>query len=141
MAMAGTVSVLFVLVCVSVASADAEFVGGPRPIADPANDLQVEQLAKFAVDQYKSHLKSASDISFSKVLAAKEQVVQGTMYYITIEVKEGGVPKQYEAKVWVKPWEGFKELESFKPSTPSHYDSAADLTAESGDLKKEKIGA
>lgn len=75
---------------------------------------------------------SISDISFSKVLSAKEQVVQGTMYYLTIEVMEGGVPKQYDAKVWVKPWEGYKELESFLPAAPSHYDPSVDLTASSG---------
>lgn len=75
---------------------------------------------------------SITDISFSKLLSAKEQVVQGTMYYLTIEVLEGGVPKQYDAKVWVKPWEDFKELESFVPSSPSHYDPAVDLAATSG---------
>ena len=71
---------------------------------------------------------SVADISFSKVLSAKEQVVQGTMYYLTIEVMEGGVAKQYNAKVWVKPWEGYKELESFLPSAPAHYDPAVDVS-------------
>lgn len=58
--------------------------------------------------------------------------MQGKMYYFTIEVMENGVPKNYDAKVWVKPWEGYKELESFLPSAPSHYDSAVDSDAKSG---------
>jgi hypothetical protein len=53
------------------------------------------------------------------------------MYYLTIEVIQGGEPKQYDAQVWVKPWEGFKELESFLPSASSHYDPAVDLSAKS----------
>jgi hypothetical protein len=46
---------------------------------------------------------------------AKTQVVAGTMYYLTIEVKDGEVNKLYEAKVWEKPWENFKQLQEFKP--------------------------
>lgn len=47
-------------------------------------------------------------------MKAKEQVVAGTMHYLTLEAIEGGKKKIYEAKVWVKPWENFKELEDFK---------------------------
>lgn len=56
--------------------------------------------------------------------------MQGTMYYLTIEVVEAGSRKLYDAKVWVKPWENFKELESFAPSasqfTPSDLGVKAD---------------
>lgn len=45
----------------------------------------------------------------------KEQVVSGTVYYITIEVNDGAHKKVYEAKVWVKVWENFKLLQEFKP--------------------------
>lgn len=61
MATGCTVSVLFAVVCVlgaSVAAVDATMgvVGGPRPIGNFANNLEVDELANFAVDQYKSRL-------------------------------------------------------------------------------------
>jgi hypothetical protein len=37
------------------------------------------------------------------------------MYYITIQVNEGGAKKLYEAKVCEKSWENFKQLIEFKP--------------------------
>jgi cystatin-C len=45
----------------------------------------------------------------------KQQIVAGWMYYITIQVNEGGAKKLYEAKVWEKSWENFKQLIEFKP--------------------------
>ena len=54
-------------------------------------------------------------MAFSKVVSAHTQVVQGTMYHLLIEVEEESKPKQYEAKVWVKPWEDFRKLHEFKP--------------------------
>ncbi|CAK9855204.1 unnamed protein product, partial [Sphagnum jensenii] len=61
-------------------------------------------------------VNSLDKLSFSKVVSARTQVVQGTMYHLTIEVQEGGNPRLYDAKVWVKPWENFKKLEEFKPA-------------------------
>lgn len=59
-------------------------------------------------------------------MRVKEQVVAGTMYYLTLEVKEGEEKKLYEAKVWVKPWMNFKELQEFNPiETQSQVDDAA----------------
>ncbi len=75
---------------------------------------------------------SLDKLSFSKVVSARTQVVQGTMYHLTIEVQEGGNPRLYDAKVWVKPWENFKKLEEFKPAvTPSTFTSA-DLGTRTG---------
>lgn len=49
------------------------------------------------------------------VVKVKEQVVAGKMYYLTLEAKESnGEKKLYEAKIWVKPWMDFKELQEFK---------------------------
>ncbi|GAB2277124.1 hypothetical protein Dimus_011831 [Dionaea muscipula] len=53
-------------------------------------------------------------LEFKKVVNAKEQVVAGTMHYITLEATDGGKRKVYEVKIWVKPWENFKELTEFK---------------------------
>lgn len=93
-----------------------------------ANDIGFDLICEFHVwmsiwmDMQNS--LSVAGMTFSKVVAAKEQVVQGTMYYLTVEVMEDGKPKLYDAKVWVKPWEGYKELESFVPSV-SQIDTAA----------------
>lgn len=54
-------------------------------------------------------------LEFGRVLNTKQQVVQGMMYYITLEATDGGEKKTYEAKIWVKPWENFKEVQEFKP--------------------------
>lgn len=54
-------------------------------------------------------------LEFKEVTNVKEQVVAGTMYYITLLASDGGKVKVYEAKVWVKPWTNFKQVEEFKP--------------------------
>nr|4N6T_A Chain A, Adhiron [Populus euphratica]4N6U_A Chain A, Adhiron [Populus euphratica]6QOZ_C Chain C, Affimer binding protein [synthetic construct] len=77
------------------------------------NSLEIEELARFAVDEHNK--KENALLEFVRVVKAKEQVVAGTMYYLTLEAKDGGKKKLYEAKVWVKPWENFKELQEFKP--------------------------
>lgn len=56
-----------------------------------------------------------SMLEFGSVVNTKEQVVAGTIYYITLEATDGGKKKTFEAKVWVKPWMNFKEVQEFKP--------------------------
>ncbi|PIN00770.1 hypothetical protein CDL12_26730 [Handroanthus impetiginosus] len=73
----------------------------------------IKNLARFAVEEYNK--KENTLLEFKQVISAKEQVVSGMMYYITLEVTEGGKNKVYEAQVWVKPWENFKQLQEFKP--------------------------
>lgn len=53
-------------------------------------------------------------LEFEKVVSAKQQVVSGTLYTITLEAKDGGQKKVYEAKVWEKAWLNFKEVQEFK---------------------------
>ena len=53
-------------------------------------------------------------LEFVKVVNTKQQVVSGTMYYITLEAVDGGQKKVYEAKVWVQAWKNFKEVQEFK---------------------------
>jgi len=86
-----------------------------------SNSLEIDELAKFAVSEHNnSNQNSVQDVpakklSFSKVISAHTQVVQGTMYHLVIEAEEASKPGQYEAQVWVKPWENFKKLHEFKP--------------------------
>lgn len=53
-------------------------------------------------------------LEFARVVKAQEQVVAGTMHHLTIEAIDAGEKKIYNAKVWVKPWLNFKELQEFK---------------------------
>nr|6ST2_C Chain C, Affimer AF6 [synthetic construct]6ST2_D Chain D, Affimer AF6 [synthetic construct] len=88
------------------------------------NSLEIEELARFAVDEHNK--KENALLEFVRVVKAKEQernsiFEEFTMYYLTLEAKDGGKKKLYEAKVWVKrdlvfggP-ENFKELQEFKP--------------------------
>ncbi|GAB2211959.1 hypothetical protein Droror1_Dr00025299 [Drosera rotundifolia] len=87
-------------------------LGGITEKSGFENSLQIDSLAKFAVDQHNS--KENALLEFKKVVNTKQQVVAGTMYYITLEATDGGKKKVYEAKVWVKPWMNFKEVQEFK---------------------------
>ncbi|KAE8653481.1 cysteine proteinase inhibitor A [Cucumis sativus] len=87
-------------------------VGGIKEVPSNENSIEVDELARFAVDEHNK--KENSLLEFSKVVKVKEQVVAGTVYYITVEVTEGGQKKVYEAKIWVKQWQNFKQLQEFK---------------------------
>ena len=53
-------------------------------------------------------------LEFVRVVKAKEQVVAGKLYHLTLEANDVGNKKIYEVKVWVKPWMNFKQLQEFK---------------------------
>ncbi|XP_021803989.1 cysteine proteinase inhibitor-like, partial [Prunus avium] len=76
------------------------------------NSVETESLARFAVEEYNK--KENALLEFVRVVNEKVQVVSGTLYYLTIEVTDGGKKKLYEAKIWVKPWANFKEVQEFK---------------------------
>nr|6YXW_B Chain B, Affimer K3 [Homo sapiens]6YXW_D Chain D, Affimer K3 [Homo sapiens] len=89
-----------------------------------SNSLEIEELARFAVDEHNK--KENALLEFVRVVKAKEQHsidiwYDFTMYYLTLEAKDGGKKKLYEAKVWVKKlnnshtYKNFKELQEFKP--------------------------
>lgn len=53
-------------------------------------------------------------LKLARVIKAQEQVVAGTLHHLTLEVDDdAGNKKMYLAKVWVKPWLNFKELQEF----------------------------
>ncbi|KAJ4724522.1 Cysteine proteinase inhibitor [Melia azedarach] len=87
-------------------------VGGLRDMQGTSNSLEIEDLGRFAVDQHNK--KQNAMLQYGKVLTAKQQVVAGTMYHLTLEAQDGDKKKVYEAKVWEKPWLKFKELTEFK---------------------------
>ncbi|KAK7333784.1 hypothetical protein VNO80_30563 [Phaseolus coccineus] len=87
-------------------------VGGNRDVAESRNSVEIDSLARFAVEEHNK--KQNALLEFGRVVGAKQQVVSGTLYTITLEAKDGGQKKVYEAKVWEKAWLNFKELQEFK---------------------------
>ncbi|KAL6124837.1 hypothetical protein ACLB2K_077346 [Fragaria x ananassa] len=91
----------------------AAVLGGVHESQGSQNSLETDELARFAVQEHNK--KENALLEFVRVVKTKEQVVSGTMYYLTIEATDGGQKKLFEAKVWVKPWLNFKEVQEFKP--------------------------
>ncbi|KAL4560554.1 hypothetical protein LXL04_032707 [Taraxacum kok-saghyz] len=88
--------------------------GGIHDITEQGlNAAEMENLARFAVDRYSGTVNCI--IRFHRLVKAKEQTVAGKIYHLTIETQAGlGEIEVYEAKVWVKPWMDFMELQEFK---------------------------
>ncbi|XP_050238505.1 cysteine proteinase inhibitor-like [Mercurialis annua] len=87
-------------------------VGGISEVEGSANSVEIDALARFAVDDYNN--KQNALLEYKKVVNAKQQVVAGLMHYLTLEVMDGGHKKLYEAKIWEKLWLNFKEVQHFK---------------------------
>ncbi|XP_057520244.1 cysteine proteinase inhibitor 6 isoform X2 [Amaranthus tricolor] len=102
-------------------------LGGLRESHGAANDAEIESLARFAVDEHNK--KENALLEFARVVKAKEQVVAGTLHHFTIEAIDAGKKKLYDAKVWVKPWMNFKELQEFKHTEDSPSFTSSDLGA------------
>ncbi|XP_030926224.1 cysteine proteinase inhibitor 12-like [Quercus lobata] len=103
-------------------------LGGVHDCKGSQNSAEIDSLARFAVQEHNK--KANSLLEFARVLKAKEQVVAGKMYHLTLEVIDAGKKKIYEAKVWVKPWMNFKELQEFKHAHDDPSFSQSDLGAE-----------
>ncbi|GLT88017.1 hypothetical protein SLE2022_060620 [Rubroshorea leprosula] len=87
-------------------------LGGYHDCEGAQNSAEIESLARFAVQEHNK--KENTLLEFTRVLQAKEQVVAGKIYHLIMEVIDGGKEKIYEAKIWVKPWMNFKQLQEFK---------------------------
>nr|GLL43283.1 cysteine proteinase inhibitor A-like [Ipomoea trifida]GMD71409.1 cysteine proteinase inhibitor A-like [Ipomoea batatas] len=85
--------------------------GGVSQVEGFQNSIEFDDLARFAISEHNK--KANANLEFGKVVNVKRQVVSGTMHYITLEAADGGQKKVYEAKVWDKPWENFKEVQEF----------------------------
>ncbi|XP_058080136.1 cysteine proteinase inhibitor 12 [Magnolia sinica] len=98
--------------------------------SDHQNSLEIEGLARFAVEEHNK--KENALLEFVRVVKAKEQTVAGKLHHLTLEAIDAGKKKLYEAKVWVKAWENFKELQEFKHTGDSAF-TRSDLGAKRGD--------
>eukprot|EP00268_Persea_americana_P042336 TRINITY_DN4239_c0_g1_i2.p1 TRINITY_DN4239_c0_g1~~TRINITY_DN4239_c0_g1_i2.p1 ORF type:complete len:116 (-),score=30.29 TRINITY_DN4239_c0_g1_i2:209-556(-) len=104
-------------------------LGGVSDSSSNHNSLEKEDLARFAVQEHNK--KENAILEFARLVKAEEQVVAGTLHHLTVEAIDTGKKKLYEAKVWVKPWLNFKELQEFKHVGDSSCTSA-DLGAKQG---------
>ncbi|XP_074274571.1 cysteine proteinase inhibitor 6-like [Silene latifolia] len=111
----------------SSSSSNMATLGGVRESQGTPNDLEIESLARFAVNQHNTNQNAT--LEFGRVIKAKEQTVAGTLHHLTIEAVEASKKKLYEAKVWVKPWLDFKELQEFKHVGDSPSFTPSDLGA------------
>ncbi|OMO86051.1 Proteinase inhibitor I25, cystatin [Corchorus olitorius] len=109
-------------------------LGGVHPSHGAENSVETENLARFAVDEHNK--KENALVEFVRVVKASEQVVAGTLHHLTVEVMDAGKKKLYEAKVWVKPWLNFKELQEFKHAG----DCSPSFTASDLGVKKDAHG-
>ncbi|KAL0740073.1 hypothetical protein Bca4012_081586 [Brassica carinata] len=94
---------------------ESMIVGGIHDLQGNQNSGEIESLARFAIQEHNNRENKV--LEFKKIVKAREQVVAGIMYYLTLEANEGGQMKNFEAKVWVKPWMNFKQLQEFKESS------------------------
>ncbi|XP_072977285.1 cysteine proteinase inhibitor 5-like [Typha angustifolia] len=88
-------------------------LGGWKAIKN-ISDPHVQELGEYAVAEHNKAAKPG--LVFEKVVKGETQVVSGVNYRLVVEAKDGGgATGEYEAVVWEKTWEGFKQLISFKP--------------------------
>ncbi|XP_073036648.1 cysteine proteinase inhibitor 6-like [Primulina eburnea] len=97
------------------------------------NSAEIENIARYAVQEHNK--KENSLFELARVVKAKEQVVAGTIHHLTLEIIDGGKKKLYEAKVWVKPWMNFKELQEFR-----HVEDVPSFTSSDLGVKKDEQG-
>lgn len=132
-----TLIVLSVLVCGLIELGlcrEGNFIpmrpGGVYDYGGNQNSAEIEGLARFAVQEHNK--KENALLEFARVLKAKEQVVAGKLYYLTLEVIDAGKKKIYDAKIWVKPWINFKQLQEFKHAEHGPFSTLSDLNVKRG---------
>lgn len=99
-------------------------VGGRSEVKNVESNKDVQELGRFAVQEYnrkleENHKASEQLLSFSQVVEAQRQVVSGLKYYMRVVVhenNEGHGKRVFEAVVVVKPWLGSRLLVSFVPT-------------------------
>ncbi|KAI3697674.1 hypothetical protein L6452_30770 [Arctium lappa] len=110
-----TTSLIFLLTLIffdcSVALGDKALVGGWKPITNVTDPTVVDN-GKFAVDEHNK--KYEESLKFKKMVSGESQVVAGINYNLTITAVDGSVENNYVAVVYVRPWEKFRMLVSFK---------------------------
>ncbi|XP_014508270.1 cysteine proteinase inhibitor 1-like [Vigna radiata var. radiata] len=102
---------MFVLFAFAVARKD-NLSGGWSPIKN-INDPHVKEIADYAVTEYDK--RSGHELKLEKVLKGETQVVAGVNYRLILAASDGSSSNNYEAIVWEKTWQHFRNLSSFTP--------------------------
>ncbi|PNX67836.1 cysteine proteinase inhibitor 5-like protein [Trifolium pratense] len=106
-------SLVFLLFLLTTASSAARSVpGGWSPI-DNINDPHITEIANYAVTEYDK--RSGAKLKFEKVIKGESQVVAGTNYHLTLSAADGSDSNNYEAFVYERVWQHFRNLTSFEP--------------------------
>ncbi|MBA0868912.1 hypothetical protein Goshw_020456 [Gossypium schwendimanii] len=83
-----------------------------------AINVELENVARFAIDEHNN--RENGTVVFVRVDQAADPLVVGRLHHLTVEAIDAGEKKLYEAKVWVKPWSNFKQLQEFKHAGDAH---------------------
>ncbi|CAK8567134.1 unnamed protein product [Lathyrus sativus] len=111
------------LLCIlSSVSCGRVIVGAKTEITDVRTNMEVQELGKFAVEEYNyKHSNGGGEaMKFVEVVEAEKQVVSGMKYYLNISaVDHNGVHRMFTSVVVVKPWLQYKKVLHFgdSPST------------------------
>jgi cystatin-C len=90
---------------------DSYILGGWSPIDN--NDPYITGIANYTVTEYDK--RSGAKLKFEKVIKGESQLVAGTNYRLILSAAEGSTSNNYEALVWERVWENFRNLTSFEP--------------------------
>ncbi|CAK8578438.1 unnamed protein product [Lathyrus sativus] len=115
------------IVC-STASYRPRMVGGKTEIANVRTNKEVQELGRFAVEEFNRSVKvrkeGEGELRFVEVVEAQQQVVSGIKYYMKIwvtQAKNDGAESEdsamFDSVVLVKPWLSSKHLLHFAPSS------------------------
>ncbi|CAJ1941463.1 unnamed protein product [Sphenostylis stenocarpa] len=103
---------LALVLFVSAVARENSMPGGWSPIKN-INDPHVTEIADYAVTEYDK--RSGQKLKLEKVIKGDTQVVAGLNYRFILTATDGSSSGNYEAIVWEKVWEHFRNLTSFTP--------------------------
>lgn len=125
-----TLVMILMAACIgcSTASYRPRMVGGKTEIANVRTNEEVQELGRFAVEEFNRSVKvrkeGEGDLRFVEVVEAQQQVVSGIKYYLKIwvrQTKNDGAQSEdsamFDSVVLVKPWLSSKHLLHFAPSS------------------------
>ncbi|GMN36563.1 hypothetical protein TIFTF001_006112 [Ficus carica] len=102
--------ILAVLVVPLAANRTGPLIGGWTTIKD-LNAPHVKEIANFAVSLHNKQSKAS--LKLTRIVSGETQVVAGTNYLLILAVTNKKAAERYEAVVWEKEWEHFRNLTSF----------------------------
>ena len=73
------------------------------------NDSAVQDVASWGVEQYAA--QNGNEETLDSIQAAAKQVVAGMQWKLDVTTTPGG--KKLQLTIWEKPWENFRELQSY----------------------------